>query len=99
MTRAFPTYPHYRCIPHFFILRLIVVSPFAIIYFISRFITEKLERFSDTLERVLPDAYTQEWVEFDKLPRSRQREIERIARARDTAKERITFQTMKIKND
>lgn len=88
-------YPYYKTIPHWFALRFIVASPFAITYFISKFIAEQLEKFIDTLDHILPQAYREELAEFDKLPKHMQKEIERIAKARDTTKERIMFQTQK----
>lgn len=82
------TYPHYKSIPHWFLLRLIVVSPFALIYFVSKFITEQLERFSDVLEKVLPPAYEYQRLEFHELPQKRQNEIKKL-------NQRIMSQTQK----
>ncbi len=90
------TYPYYKTIPHWFVLRLIVVFPFAVVYFISKFITETLEKFSYTLERILPEAYTEERVEFDKLPKYRQKEIERSVSYHKELKNRLLSQTQRV---
>ena len=89
------TYPYLKYIPHFVILRVIVVGPFAFAWYVSNFISESLEKITDKLNDMIPVPYIQKWVEFDKLPHSRQKEIERIAKARDTTKERILIQTVK----
>jgi len=83
------TYPHYKPIPHWFLLRLIVVSPFALIYFVSKFITEQLERFSDVLDKVLPAAYEYQRLEFHELPQKRQNEIKKL-------NQRIVSQTQQV---
>ncbi len=82
-------YSHYKCIPHWFVLRLIVVFPFALIYFIFKFITEQLERFSDVLDKVLPPAYINQRLEFHELPQKRQDEIKALNK-------RIMSQVQKI---
>ncbi len=89
-------YPYSKPIPHWFVLRILIVSPFALLYFIAQFITERLEKFGKVLDKVIPDAYKEEWVEWDQLPQREQKEIERLAKHRDTIKERILFQTQRV---
>ena len=89
------TYPYIKYIPHWFVLRLVVCAPFGIAWYICNFLAEKLEKFGDVLDDVLPQAYVEKHVEWDQLPKHRQEAIEKLAKARDTTKERILFQTVK----
>lgn len=85
-------YSHYKIIPHFYILRLIVVSPFALIYFVFKFITEQLERFANLLEKILPDAYEYQRLEFYELPQKQQDKIKALNKL-------IMSQVQKINHD
>ncbi len=76
------TYRHIKYIPHLYVLRLVVVAPFALAWYISNFVAEKLEKFSDTLDAALPKAYTEEMVEWDQLSPREQKGYKEIARAR-----------------
>jgi hypothetical protein len=88
------TYPYDKPIPHFFALRLVVCSPVFLVYHIFNFIATKLERVCIKLDNIIPDAYEKKFVEWDQLPKHQQEAIERLAKARDTTKERILFQTV-----
>ena len=89
------TYPYIKYIPHWYVLRLVVCVPFGIAWYISNFLAEKLEKFGDVLDDVLPQAYVEKHVEWDQLPKRNQEAIEQLAKARDTTKERILIQTVK----
>jgi hypothetical protein len=83
------TYPHYKPIPHWFLLRLIIQSTLALIYFPAKFIADQLERFFNALDKVLPDAYEYQRLEFHELPQKRQNEIKAL-------NQRIMSQTQKV---
>jgi hypothetical protein len=84
------TYPHRKMIPYWFLLRLIIQCPLALIYYPAKFIVDQLERFSDTLNKLLPDAYVTQRLEFHELPQKRQDEIKKL-------NQRIMSQTQKVK--
>jgi hypothetical protein len=83
------TYPHYKPIPHWFLLRLIVVLPFGLIYYPAKFIANQLERFSSAMNKMLPAAYEYQRLEFHELPQKRQNEIKKM-------NQRIMSQTQKV---
>ena len=56
------TYPYIKYIPHWFVLRLVVCAPFGIAWYICNFLAEKLEKFGDVLDDVLPQAYVEKHV-------------------------------------
>jgi hypothetical protein len=82
------TYPHYKPIPHWFLLRLIIQLPIALIYYPAKFIVDQLERFSDVLNKVLPSSHEYQRLEFHELPQKRQNEIKKL-------NQRIMSQTQK----
>jgi hypothetical protein len=84
------TYPHRKLIPHWFLLRLVVQSPLALIYYPAKFIVNQLERFSDVLHKLLPDAYVTQRLEFHELPKKRQDKIKKI-------NQRLMSQVQKVK--
>ncbi len=69
---------YYKPIPHFIVLRIIVTAPFALIYFIFKTITDQLERFGNTLDKILPEAYEYQRLEFHELPKKRQEQIKAL---------------------
>jgi tripartite-type tricarboxylate transporter receptor subunit TctC len=83
------TYPHRKLIPHWFLVRLIIVSPLALIFYPAKFIADQIERFSDVLHKLLPDAYVTQRLEFHQLPQKRQNEIKAL-------NQRIMSQTQKV---
>lgn len=87
-------YPYIQYIPHWVILRLVVCFPFAIAWYICNFLAEKLEKFGNILEDVLPQTYVEKYVEWDKLPKRNQEAIESIAKNRGTTKEQILIRTV-----
>jgi len=83
------TYLHHKLIPHWFLLRLIIQFPIALIYYPAKFIVNQFERFSDVLEKVLPPAYEYQRLEFHELPQKRQNQIKAL-------NQRIMSQTQKV---
>jgi hypothetical protein len=83
------TYPHHKLIPHWFLLRLIIQSPLALIYYPAKFIADQLERFTGVLDKVIPAAYEYQRLEFHQLPQKRQNEIKKL-------NQRIMSQTQKV---
>jgi hypothetical protein len=72
------TYPHHKLIPHWFLLRLIIQSPLALIYYPVKFIADQLERFTGVLDKVIPAAYEYQRLEFHELPQKRQNQIKAL---------------------
>ena len=89
------TYPYLKYIPHFVAIRLIVLGPFAIAQATAEFISNSLDKFTHKLDEFLPPPYVKKQVEWDQLPKRNQEEIEQLAKARNTTKERIFSQTVK----
>jgi hypothetical protein len=83
------TYPHLKLIPHWFLLRLIIQSPLALIFYPAKFIVDQIERFSNALDKVLPKAYEYQRLEFHELPQKRQDKIKKL-------NQRIISQTQKV---
>lgn len=75
-------YTHTNYIWHFFVLRLIVVSPFVVINAVTSFIANTAEKVCWKLDKMLPVAYYQTKVPFDQLSKGEQKEVQRIAKAR-----------------
>jgi hypothetical protein len=89
------TYPYLKYIPHLVVLRLVAFTPFAIAQATAEFISNSLEKFMYKLDEFLPPPYIEKQVEWSQLPKRNQEAIEQLAKARDTTKERILFQTVK----
>ena len=83
------TYPHHKLIPHWFFLRLIIQCPLALIYYPAKFIVNQLEQFTNALDKVLPQAYEYQRLEFHQLPQKRQNEIKKL-------NQRIMSQVQKV---
>ena len=83
------TYPHRKMIPHWFLLRLMIQCPLALIYYPAKFIADQIERFFDVLNKLLPDAYVTQRLEFHELPQKRQSEIKKM-------NQRIMSQVQKV---
>lgn len=75
-------YTHTNYIWHLVVLRVIVMSPFAITGLIASFISNTAEKIYWKIDKVLPDAYYQTRVPFDQLSKGEQKEVQRIAKAR-----------------
>jgi len=89
------TYPYLKYNLPLVALRIAVFAPLKIASGAANLIAESLEKFSDKVDKMLPQCYTEEWVEWDQLPKRNQEAIEQIAKRRDTTKERIMIQTVK----
>jgi len=89
------TYPYLKYKTHLVVLRITILAPIHLTFVAANFIAESLEKLRDKLDRALPECYTEEWVEWDQLPKRNQEAIEYIAQKRDTVKERILIQTVK----
>jgi hypothetical protein len=89
------TYPYLKYNLPLVALRIVVFAPISIASGAANLIAESLEKFSDKVDKMLPQCYTEEWVEWDQLPKRNQEAIEQIAKRRDTTKERILIQTVK----
>jgi hypothetical protein len=89
------TYPYLKYNLPLVVLRIAVFAPISIASGAANLIAESLEKFSDKVDKMLPQCYTEEWVEWDQLPKRNQQAIEQIAKRRDTTKERIMIQTVK----
>jgi len=89
------TYPYLKYNLPLVALRIVVFAPISIVSGAANLIAESLEKFSDKVDKMLPQCYTEEWVEWDQLPKRNQEAIEQIAKRRDTTKERILIQTVK----
>jgi hypothetical protein len=50
-------YPHPKYIPHFVVIRLIVLGPVAITHATAEFISNSLEKFMYKLDEFLPPPY------------------------------------------
>jgi len=72
------TYSHRKLIPHWFLLRLIIQFPIALIYYPAKFIADQLERFCGVLDKIIPAAYKYQRLEFHELPQKRQNEIKAL---------------------
>ena len=77
-----PLYTHTNYIWHFFVLRLIVMSPFVITHYVTSFIANTAEKVYWKVDKILPDAYKQTKVPFEQLSKGEQEEIKRLAKAR-----------------
>ncbi len=88
-------YPYLKYIPHLVALRLIAFTPFAIAQATAEFIHNSMDKLYHKMDKLLPIPYVEKQVEWDELPRRNQEAIEQLAKARDTTKERILFQTVK----
>lgn len=84
-------YCNTKYILHLCILRVIVVGPFAIARSISETIFNVLDKVTEVISDFLPVPYTLEMVEFDQLPKHKQKEI---IKSRKIAKEQIMHQTV-----
>lgn len=89
------TYPYLKYNLPLVALRIAVYAPVVIASSTANFIAESLDKFRDKVDKMLPQGYTEEWVEWDQLPKRNQEAIEYIAQKRDTTKERILIQTVK----
>jgi hypothetical protein len=89
------TYPYLKYNLPLVALRIVVYAPVVIASSTANFIAESLDKFRDKVDEMLPQGYTEEWVEWDKLPKRNQEAIETIAKRRDTTRERIMIQTVR----
>ena len=89
-------YPHTHYIWHRILLRVVVLGPIKITGFVSDCISGACQGLDEVFNEILPVSYRQTMVEFDQLTKGEQEEIERIAKARDTTKERMLFQVNKV---
>jgi hypothetical protein len=89
------TYPYIKYIPHFVILRFIVLAPFAIAQETAKFISNSLDEVCHKIDKFIPSHYVEKQVEWDQLPKLYQEAIEQLAQKRNTTKERILIQTVK----
>ena len=89
------TYPYLKYIPHFVAIRLIVLGPVAIAHATAEFISNSMDKLYHKMDKLLPLPYIEKQVEWSQLPKRNQKAIEQLAKARDTTKERILFQTVK----
>jgi hypothetical protein len=89
------TYPYLKYFPHFVIIRLIVLGPFAIAQATAEFISDSLDKVCHKIDKFLPSPYVEKQVEWDQLPKRNQKAIEQLAKVRNTTKELILIQTVK----
>jgi hypothetical protein len=89
------TYPYLKYIPHFVVLRIVVLGPFVIAQETAEFISNSLDKFTHKLDKFLPSPYVEKNVEWHQLPKRNQEAIEYLAQKRNTTKERIMVQTVK----
>jgi len=89
------TYPYIKYIPHWFALRIIVLGPFVVTLATIEFISNFLDKSARKIATFLPDAYIEKRVEWDQLPKRKQKEIEQLDQKMNTTKERILIQTVK----
>jgi len=89
------TYPYIKYIPHLFILRIIVLGPFVVTQATAEFISNFLDKSARKIATFLPEPYIEKRVEWDQLPKRKQKEIEQLDQKMNTIKERILIQTVK----
>ena len=79
-----PLYTHTNYIWYLVVLRVIVMSPFAITHLVTSFIANTSEKVYWKIDEMLPLAYKQTQVPFEQLSKGEQKGIERLAKARGT---------------
>ena len=87
------SYNRYRL--HILIPWLLVLAPVALSWKITRLLADQLEAIGEFLQGVMPQPCVVEWAEFDKLPKRRQKELEREERRRKETRDRVMSQVSK----